>query len=103
MTPVASNLLFWIITQQLADLILGSGIIKRVVAAIKRWDEKEFKPGTPVDDQNAQKRAGVLSEIFNWGNDPNDPCPPLSESWRRLVLELGIRLFKLSETDGKTP
>ena len=83
--------------KQLCDAIVGSGILDRVIAAIRRWAVARFAPGMPEADKNAERRAGVLGEIADWGQDPVDPCPPLSESWRRLLLELAYRLVKSEE------
>ena len=91
-----SKVIVFLITQ-LCDIIVGSGVVDRVMAAIKRWAVARFKPGTPDDDANKQRREGVLAELYDWGNDPNDPCPSLSESWRRLVLELALRLVKYGQ------
>lgn len=83
--------------KQLCDAIVGSGILDRVIAAIRRWAVAKFDEGTPAVDQNAERRHGVLDEMQQWGADPVDPCPPLSESWRRLLLELAYRLVKSEE------
>jgi hypothetical protein len=83
---------------RLLDIIVGSGVVDRVIAAIRRWANAEFNAGMPEQDKNSQKRAGVLGELESWGKDPLDPCPILSDSWRRLVLELAIRLAKAAES-----
>jgi hypothetical protein len=93
-------MLYWLLTQ-LANYILGEQIIERVVAAVGRWAEKKFKEGTPDSDANSLRRHGVLDEIKAWGEDPKDPCPSLSESFRRLALELGFRLFKIGQEQTK--
>lgn len=91
-----NSLLYWLLSQ-LANFILGEQIVERVVGAIARWAEKKFREGMPEDDANSARRHGVLDEIKSWGDDPTDPCPPLSESMRRLALELAYRLFRIQK------
>lgn len=54
-----------------------------------------FKPGTPDDDRNAQRREGVVNEIVQWAKDPEDPMPNyITESWARWITESVYRLVK---------
>jgi len=77
-----------------AGLILGSGVIDRILAAVKRWAVATFHVGTPDADRASAKRHGVLNEVDTWGKDPGDEFPQLGESRRRLGLELAYQIYK---------
>jgi len=91
---MSKTIVIYMLTQ-LIDIIIGSAAVARVRAAIQRWAMAVFKPGTPVDDANTQRREGVVSEIIDWAKDPDDPMPSyITESWARWLTESVYRLFK---------
>ena len=74
--------------QGLAHILLGSGVLDRIVAACKRWAEKQW-PDIPAQDAGAKRRYGVLSEMEDFDN-----FPPLSESAKRVGVELAVQVLK---------
>jgi len=94
MVGILKPVVIFLLTQ-LIDHIAGSQAVARIRAAIGRWSVAAFKPGTPVDDANAEKREGVVREIVDWAKDPDDPMPSyITESWARWLTESVYRLFK---------
>ena len=63
----------------LADLILGSGVLDRVVPWVKKWSEKEVS--------NLEKREGVIKDLEIIGLN-------LSVSLTNLAIELAVQLLK---------
>lgn len=63
----------------LANLILGSDTFVRVIAAVKRWEEKELA--------NAEKRHGVIKELEIIGLK-------LTDSLANLAVELAVSYLK---------
>jgi hypothetical protein len=74
--------------QGLAHILLGSGILDRIVAACRRWADKTW-PDIPQADVGAKRRYGVLTEL-----DDYDNFPPLSESLKRVGVELAVQVLK---------
>jgi hypothetical protein len=80
-----------------AALILGSGVIDRILAAVKRWAVAQFHEGTPKTDRSTAKRHGVLQELETWGKDPGDEFPVLGEARKRLGIELAYQIYQREE------
>lgn len=79
--------------QGLAHILLGSGVLDRIVAACQRWAEKKW-PDIPQADAGAKRRHGVLTEL-----DDFDNFPPLSESAKRVGVELAVQVMKRSQAN----
>lgn len=63
----------------LADLILGSGVLDRVVPWVKKWSEKEVS--------GLEKKQGVIKDLEVIGLG-------LSESLTNLAIELTVQYLK---------
>lgn len=63
----------------LANLILGSGVLDRIVARVEEWANAEIS--------SAQKRNNVLSDLEVIGLK-------LTESSARLGIELALKLIR---------
>lgn len=75
------------IIRLVAQLILGSGVLDRIIARAKYWQDKIFPPEMSTDSVNAIKRHGVMADLDNIDLG-------LSESKKRLGVELAVQVMK---------
>ena len=78
------------IIRLLAQIILGSGALDRIIARVQWWQKRVFPPELSQESVNAVKRNGVLADI-----DTIDMG--LSESKKRLGIELALQVVKKTD------
>ena len=78
------------IIRLLAQIILGSGALDRIIARVRWWQKRVFPPELSQESVNAVKRNGVLADI-----DTIDMG--LSESKKRLGIELALQVVKKTD------
>lgn len=78
------------IIRLLAQIILGSGVLDRIIARVQWWQKRVFPPELSQESVNAVKRHGVLADI-----DTIDMG--LSESKKRLGIELALQVVKKTD------
>lgn len=78
------------IIRLLAQIILGSGALDRIIARVRWWQKRVFPPELSQESVNAVKRNGVLADI-----DTIDMG--LSESKKRLGVELALQVVKKTD------
>jgi hypothetical protein len=72
----------------LGSIVFSSGAFDRIVAAVRRWAEKEFDAEMPRAAKNAARRNGVLQEI------DGPMALGIGENLARLGVELALSLVK---------